>query len=84
MLSVAEEPREIFAIGLVNARARARAVIQNEPVAQRRAETAHEGAGTGGILERETSLAAGTGDRDGKTCLEPWREERDNRREIDV
>lgn len=84
MLSVAEEPREIFAIGLVNARARARAVIHREPVAQRRAETAHEGPGTGGILEREASVATRTGDGDGRTHLEPGPEERYNRREIDV
>lgn len=84
MLSIAEEPREIFAIGLVNARARARAVIHREPVAQGRAEPAHEGPGTGGILEREGTLATGTGDGDGRTGLEPGREERYNRREIDV
>ncbi|MFA6167523.1 MAG: hypothetical protein WC700_12970 [Gemmatimonadaceae bacterium] len=84
MLSVAEEPREIFAIGLVYARARARAVIHNEPVAERRVETADEGAGTGGILECEASLTTGTGDGDGRTRLEPGREERYNRREIDV
>lgn len=70
MLSVAEEPREIFAIGLVYARACARAVVHREPVAQRRAEPAHEGAGTGGILERESSLAAGTGEGDNRILPE--------------
>ncbi|HEY3286895.1 MAG TPA: hypothetical protein VGJ96_07205 [Gemmatimonadaceae bacterium] len=84
MLSVAEEPREVFAIGLVKARAGACAVIHREPVADGGLEAADEGAGTGGILEREAPIAAGAGDGDGRTRLEPWREARYNRREIDV
>ena len=84
MLSIAEEPREIFAIGLVNARARARAVIHHEPVAQRRAETAHEGPGTGGILEREASVAAGTGDGYNVTLPETTLEEACSCCQIDV
>ena len=70
VLSVAEEPREIFAIGLVYARARARAVIHREPVAQRRAETADESPRTRGVLEREASVAARTGDSDNGILLE--------------
>ena len=57
VLRVAEEPRKIFAIGLVNARACARAVIHRELVAPCRMQATHEAPGTGGILEREASLA---------------------------
>lgn len=84
MLSVAEEPREIFAIGLVYARARARTVIHCEPVTQCRAETTHEGAGTGGILEREGSLATGTGDGDNRILPEVALKEGGDCCQIDV
>ena len=67
VLSIAEEPREIFAIGLVDARARARAVIHHERIAHCRVEATHEAPGTGGILEREATLAAGADDGNGRT-----------------
>jgi len=57
VLSVAEKPREVFAISLIDARARARAVIQDEHVTSAGAETSDEAPGTGGILERETAFA---------------------------
>jgi len=75
VLSVAEEPREVFAISLVEARARARAVIHSERIAHNRTEATHEAPGTGGILEREASLAAGTDDGNGRTLPEPELEE---------
>ena len=84
VLSVAEEPRKVFAISLVEARAGTRAVIHSERIAHGRAEAADEAPGTGGILEREATLAAGTDDGNGRTLPEPGLEERYDCREIDV
>lgn len=83
MPSVAEEPREVFAISLVDARARARAVIHRERVAQGAAEARYEVPRTGGILQRESSLAPGTGNGNNRILPEPWREEGCDCREID-
>ncbi len=83
MLSIAEAPREVFAIGLVNARAGARAVIHRERAAQGGAEAADEGAGTGRILERETSFASGADNGDNRILPKHRLEEGCDCREID-
>jgi len=84
VLSVAEEPREIFAIGLVEARARARAVIHRERIADGGEEAADEAPGASGILERKSPFAAGADDGNNRILPEPWLEEGCDCREIDV
>ena len=71
MLSIAEEPGDVFAISLVDARARARAVIHHELAAGGSDETANEAPGTGGILEREASIAAGADDGNTRLFRKP-------------
>ena len=83
MLSIAEEPRAVFAIGLVDARARARAVIHCEPVAESSGESTDEGPGTGGILERESPVATSADNGDRRATPEPGLQEGLYRCEID-
>jgi hypothetical protein len=84
VLSVAEKPREVFAISLIDARARARAVIQHERVASGRVQASDEAPGTGGILEREPTLAAGTDDGNGRAGTELELQRRHDHRTVDV
>lgn len=84
VLSVAEEPREIFAIGLVKARAGACAVVHREPVADDGLEAAHEGPSTGGILQGEAPIATGAGDGNNRILRGQRGEEECDCREIDV
>ncbi len=84
MLSVAKEPRDVFAIGLVNARAGACAVILGEPLVEADLKAAHERPGTGGVLEGETSIAACANDGHTRILPEHLLEEGCDCRKIDV
>jgi hypothetical protein len=84
VLSIAEEPREIFAIGLIKARAGACGVIQGEPVTDDGLKATDESAGTGGVLEREASIATGAGDGNNRVLRQARGEEESDCLEIDV
>lgn len=83
MLGIAEAPRAVFAIGLVNARGRACAVVERERIAEAGTEEIHEAPRAGGILEGKAPLASGTDDGDVLTSSHGMFEGGQYRREID-
>ncbi len=83
MLSVAEATREVFAIGLTDARAGTRAVIYGERIAEPLTKKGDEAPRGGGILERESSLASGADDGNNRSLPKHRLQERANCLEID-